>query len=162
MVTVQLQRGFALMFALMAVALVSLAVLLPLERATLDARRERENDLLFVGDQYRQAIERYHSESPVAPEYPATLEALVDDVRWPVARRPLRRLYPDPMTGKVDWGVVRQGDRIVGIYSRAAGAPLKRSGFPVIYERFSDAESYEKWVFSAGAGAAVATQTHAD
>lgn len=154
MVIRQRERGFALIIALMAVALVSLAVLMPLERATHEARREREAELLFVGDQYRKAIERYFAESPVASDYPTALEALVNDTRWPLARRPLRRLYPDPMTGKIDWGLERRGDRIIGVYSRADGVPLKRAGFAAVYEQFKDAKSYRDWVFKAGASAA--------
>jgi type II secretory pathway pseudopilin PulG len=143
--------------ALLAVAMVSLAVLLPLERAAHEARREREAELLFVGDQYRRAIERYHAESPKAAEYPQSLEALVNDSRWPEARRPLRRLYPDPMTGRLDWGLERHDGRIVGIFSRATGEPLKRAGFPAIYRNFKDARSYAAWVFKAGTDASAGT-----
>lgn len=131
----------------MAIVLVSLAVLAPLQRASLDSRREREAELLFVGDQYRRALERYYIESPQAPEYPESLEALVEDARWPAARRPLRRLYPDPMTGRFDWGFELEGERIVGIYSRAPGEPLKKTGFPARYVEFGEADGYGKWVF---------------
>lgn len=145
-------RGYALVMVLVLVATVALALLLPVEHALTQSRREREAQLLFVGDQYRRAIERYYIESPGAAQFPARLEDLLEDRRWPVPRRPLRRLYPDPFDAKQPWGLVQHGGGIVGVYSRAAGEPYKRAGFPSRYEAFKDATSYAEWVFFAVPG----------
>ena len=58
-------RGYALIAALIALAVASLAVTLAVRRAQVDAQRERETELLFVGDQYRRALANYFSH-PVA------------------------------------------------------------------------------------------------
>lgn len=145
-------RGYALIMVLMLVATVSLALLLPARHALTESRREREAQLLFAGDQYRRAIERYYLESPGAAQFPARLEDLLEDRRWPVPRRPLRRLYPDPFDAQRPWGLVQHGGRIVGVYSRATGEPYKRGGFPARYESFKDAASYQEWVFMASPG----------
>ncbi len=55
------------------------------------AKREKEAELLFRGQQYMRAVELYQRRFPGA--YPTDLEALVEE-------RFLRRLYPDPMTGE--------------------------------------------------------------
>ena len=112
--------------------------------------REREADLLFVGQQLRDALTRYARESPAgAPKYPKTLDELLLDKRYPTVRRHLRRVYNDPMTGASTWGLIRQQDRIVGVYSLASGAPLKRSGFPPEMIQLTEAKSYRDWRFVA-------------
>ena len=54
-----------------------------------NAKREREAELVFRGEQYARAIELYQRQYVGA--YPPDLETLVE-------QRFLRRLYPDPMT----------------------------------------------------------------
>jgi type II secretory pathway pseudopilin PulG len=63
------------------------------------AQREREAELLFVGEQFRRAIESYFLQSPGRSKLPASLDDLLLDERHPVTKRHLRRLYRDPMTG---------------------------------------------------------------
>src|SRR5207237_7930193 len=47
------------------------------------AQREKERELLFVGDQYRQAIGSYYRHSPGTGAYPKKLEELIEDKRFP-------------------------------------------------------------------------------
>jgi type II secretory pathway pseudopilin PulG len=118
---------------------------------TTAAQREKEAELLFVGEQYRRAIESYRRRGPeTAKPYPPSLEELVQDRRFPMPVRHLRRLYPDPMTGGTEWGLVRDADGgIVGVYSLSEGAPLKKAGFPPDQAGFEEAASYRDWVFKA-------------
>ena len=64
------------------------------------AQREREQELLFVGSQFRNAFMSYYGATPAGRALPAFLEDLVEDNRFPVPRRHLRRVYADPMTSK--------------------------------------------------------------
>lgn len=111
--------------------------------------REREAELLFVGDQFRKAIVSYRDSSSGAKVYPKRLEDLVEDNRLPKARRHLRKIFRDPMTNGHTWGLVRAGDRIIGVYSQANGAPFRRAGFGDAYSTFGTAHSYRDWIFSA-------------
>ena len=86
-------------------------------------QRDREAELLFVGKQYRQAIASYYASGQ--SEFPARLDDLLLDPRFPDVRRHLRRLYRDPMTGATEWGLVKVGERIIGVYSLGAGTPLR-------------------------------------
>ena len=114
------------------------------------AQRERERELLFAGNQYREALRRYFEAIPDAVQrHPTRLEHLVVDTRFAGTRHHLRRLYPDPMTGEADWVLLRQGEGIVGVHSRAAGRPLKQAGFDARDREFAGAGSYADWKFIA-------------
>ena len=92
----------------MAALLVAIAVMGVLMSVVLPvwshaARREREAELIFRGEQFARAIELYQRQYVGA--YPPDLETLVDE-------RFLRRLYTDPMTdgGEGEFRPVYQSD----------------------------------------------------
>lgn len=113
------------------------------------AAREKERELLFIGNQFRNAIMSYHAGTPAGGiRYPRSLEDLVDDRRMPVVRRHLRRLYPDPITGGEQWGLVPASDGgIAGVFSLSEKAPLKTAGFTGADAAFEKAERYSDWKF---------------
>lgn len=120
------------------------------ERWSTRAKREREAELLFIGDQFREAISRYYDSTPgAAKQFPKTLEDLLEDRRYPTVRRYLRKVFVDPLTGKPEWGLVKgPGDKIMGVYSLSPEAPLKRANFPEPYRHFETAERYTDWKFA--------------
>jgi len=115
------------------------------------AQREKERDLLFVGNQYRQAIEAFwQMPLPVGTvrRLPKNFKELLADPRFPTTVRHLRRLYRDPMTGETEWGLLKEPDGgIAGVYSLSTNPPFKRAGFPAVYAYFQEAQSYRDWVF---------------
>jgi type II secretory pathway pseudopilin PulG len=121
-------------------------------------RREKEADLLFIGGEMRRAIRNYYLASPEAAKLPPLrLEDLVEDRRGLVTRRHLRRIYLDPLTGKADWGLVREQGRITGVYSMARGVPLRQGAFREEDSEFAGAQRYADWRFVAGGIAVAAT-----
>lgn len=112
-------------------------------------RREKEEQLLFVGDQYRRAIASYYGLIPPggARSWPRSIDDLLSDQRFPTPVQHLRRAYPDPMTGKVDWTFVRDRGGIAGVRSSSTQEPLKKSGFPDRYKQFEGRGSYADWSF---------------
>ncbi len=147
--TRQRQRGVVLLVLLIALTLLGIGLMNAVDVSTLSRQREREQELLFVGEQYRQAIRRYYNAAPGAQRgYPTSLELLLEDDRYPIPVRHLRRAYPDPITGKAEWGLLKAGDRILGVYSLSENAPLKQAGFTRAHEAFKDATSYKDWVFA--------------
>ena len=80
--------------------------------------------------------------------YPARLEDLLKDERFPGIRRHLRKVFVDPMTGKAEWGLVQVSGRIVGIHSLSTVAPIKQAGFEGDEQAFTGAQSYAEWIFS--------------
>jgi type II secretory pathway pseudopilin PulG len=143
-------RGLVLLAFLLALALGGIALMAAADVWSLSRQRAREQELLFVGDQYRKAILRYYLGAPsgAGRALPASLEDLLEDTRYPVPVHHLRRLYPDPITGSAEWGVVRVGERIAGIYSLSEKEPVKQAGFAPGYQQFSGKTSYREWVFA--------------
>lgn len=142
------QRGVMLLAFMIFLAIVGLVVTKTAEVWSTTLAREREQELLFVGEQYSKAIERYYYATPgINKALPATLEELMQDDRFPKPMRHLRQLYPDPMRGGDTWGVLRQGSRIVGVYSLSEQKPIKKAGFDAKYTEFSAAQTYRGWRF---------------
>jgi type II secretory pathway pseudopilin PulG len=115
---------------------------------TTTAQREREAQLLFVGDAFRTAIGKYYESGPLAHQLPQDLDDLVLDKRVPLPRRYLRRIYLDPMTGQADWQILRDPDGgIVGVSSSSQRTPIKRANFTAQDAQFTDAKCYCEWKF---------------
>jgi type II secretory pathway pseudopilin PulG len=143
------QKGFTYL-ALMITVAVGGAVLASIGELTSHAmQRDKEADLLFVGQQYRQAIAAYYERSPGgAKRFPQKLDDLLQDKRYPNVQRYLRRPYPDPITGKTDWGLVEApGGGIMGVYSLSDAPPVKSGGFFKRDESFNEALRYADWKF---------------
>ncbi len=144
------ESGFTLLGVLFLVALLGLGLAALGTVWETAAQREKEAQLLFVGDQYRRALESFHRATPGTDKrYPRDLRHLLLDPRFPNTVRHLRRIYADPMTGREEWGLVKQGEEITGLYSLSEQAPLKTAGFPKPYEAFDGGRSHRDWVFSA-------------
>ena len=60
-------------------------------------QREKEEELIFRGKQYVEAVRIYQLKNP--GRFPKTLEELAE-------KRCIRRLYRDPMTSQGEWNVV--------------------------------------------------------
>ncbi|MFN0317291.1 MAG: type II secretion system protein [Burkholderiales bacterium] len=150
-------QGYTYIAALFCIAILSAGLAVVGEVWHSASVREKEKELLFAGDEFRRAIAAHFADkkdADPAKRFPKTLEELLDDSGLP-ARRYLRKIYRDPMTGKAEWGLVRlpQGG-ITGVYSLGAGAPHRRANFPKGYESFASAQSYAGWVFGVAVGEA--------
>jgi type II secretory pathway pseudopilin PulG len=112
-------------------------------------KREKERELLFVGNQYRQAIGQYFSRTPgTTRHYPRRLQDLLQDPRHLTTQRYLRKLYPDPITGRMDWELVKAADGgIMGVYSPSEDEPLKGANFSAADQDFEGKKSYAEWWF---------------
>jgi type II secretory pathway pseudopilin PulG len=143
------ERGVVLLALLLALALGGIAVMAAVDVWSVTRQRAAEEELLFVGDQYRKAILRYYLGAPPGTRrvLPATLEDLLEDDRNLVPIHHLRRLYPDPITGSTEWGALRIGDRIAGVYSLSEKEPIKKARFAPSLQQFTDKTTYREWVF---------------
>jgi len=143
------QQGFtylALLFviALCGVALAAIGIVWSTER-----QREREQELLFVGDQFRTAIASYYLRSPgLVKRYPAKLDDLLKDSRFLGVKRHLRQIYTDPMTVSAEWGLVTAPEGgIMGVFSTSTKQPIKQARFPDRFADFEGKATYAGWRF---------------
>jgi type II secretory pathway pseudopilin PulG len=149
------QAGFTYLAMLLAVAVIGIGLAATSEVWVQSRQREKEQELLFVGNQFRQAIGLYYrnSSDQLTPgvAYPKKLEDLLEDKRGVVTKRHLRRLYADPLTGKTDWGLIPikapDGDRIMGVYSKSQMTPIKTAGFRERDKTFEGANHFSDWKF---------------
>lgn len=144
------QQGAVLLIVLLFVLLTTLGASSMVEMYQTQTRREKEEQLLFVGDQYRRAIASYYGVTPPggARALPKSIDDLLSDQRFPTPMQHLRQAYPDPMTSKADWGFIRAGGGIAGVRSQSGQEPIKKNGFPERYKFFDGKASYSDWVFA--------------
>lgn len=112
-------------------------------------QRDKETDLLFIGQEFREAIALYYLRSPgQVQEYPKSLEDLISDTRFGGTQRYLRKVYQDPMTGKAEWGLIlTPSARIMGVHSLSREEPMKTGNFKETNRGFSGRKSYSDWKF---------------
>ena len=141
------QSGFGFLLALFAIAALGLLAASAGQVWETTARREKEAELLFIGNQYRHALASYHAVDVNGQhQFPAHLEDLLEDRRLPVVRRHLRRLYRDPMTGARDWVLVKVGETITALHSRSDKKAFK-TYFTDEDAPFTGHPQYNEWVF---------------
>lgn len=144
------QAGFTYLTILFAIAVAGVV----LANAGIDqsqaAQRERERELLFVGNQYRQAIALYYERTPGAVKrYPAKLEDLLTDSRFNPPQHYLRKLYRDPVMNQRQWGIVTvPGGGIMGVHSLSDASPIKNTNFSYADRTFEGAAKYSDWTFA--------------
>ena len=146
------ERGFTYVAVLFAIAFMSLGLALTGEVWRTALARDRETELLYAGNQYRRAIERYYLNGP--RQFPRALQDLLKDPRKPGTERYLRKLYFDPLTGKNEWGLVKAPDSgIMGVYSLSEDSPKKVANFGFPNREFEGASKYSDWKFIYNPGA---------
>lgn len=134
------QRGFTYVAALLLVAALSVGLAATGEVWSQSRQRQKEAELIWVGEQFVSAIGLYYQRSPgTVKRYPEKLEDLLEDKRYVSRQRYLRRIYRDPITGKAEWNPVRAPDGgIMGVHSLSVRAPIKRTFSDGTRGRYSD------------------------
>jgi type II secretory pathway pseudopilin PulG len=97
------ERGYAMAALLIALAIMAIlmSVAMPVWRQ--EARREKEAELVFRGEQYARAIALYRFKNSNIPNaFPASIDVLVDG-------RYLRKKYKDPMTKDGQFEIIGVG-----------------------------------------------------
>lgn len=143
------QAGAAYLMLMLAVVVMGIGLVAVSEVWHTTLKRDKELELLFYGDQFRQAIALYYANTPGrAQRYPSKLEDLLKDPRFPGTKRYLRKLFFDPMTGDKNWGLVRDSaGGIIGVHSMSNEETIKKSNFKLADRFFQGKRQYSDWVF---------------
>lgn len=143
------EGGFSYVGLLIMVGVLGAMFAATVTAGALMQRRATEEELLFIGKQFRNAFKTYYESTPVgAKPYPQQLSDLLLDPRISVSRRHLRQIFPDPLTGKTEWGTAAApGGGIMGVYSLSSETPIKVSAFDPDVECCNNKSKYSEWVF---------------
>lgn len=134
------QRGFTYLTAILLVAVAGAGLGIVAESWSHARQREKEAELIWVGNQFKQAIGLYYQRSPGAiKRYPEKLEDLLEDKRFLSMQRYLRRIYPDPITGKPQWDLIAAPEGgIMGVRSISTSESIRTkatySDWKFVYE----------------------------
>jgi type II secretory pathway pseudopilin PulG len=89
--------GYALIVLMMAVFVLSLGALIAVPVWQTELQREKEEELIFRGKQYAEAVRIFVQKNP--GRFPASLKDLLD-------KKCIRRLYKDPFGPDGQWNVI--------------------------------------------------------
>jgi type II secretory pathway pseudopilin PulG len=162
-VTKKRTSGFAYVMLLLAIAVLGLFASAALQIGSQVGRRDAEQALLTIGAEYEQALSSYAGVAQTTTVQtaniaannargPKTLEELLKDPRNPGVKRHLRQIYADPMTGRDEWGLIKDASGyILGIYSQSPARPIRQTNFDAAQLHFESSEDYSKWIFGLSA-----------
>ncbi len=102
----RLENGFVYLWALFSVALSGVIMAGAAQVWQAKSQRDKETELLFIGEQFRKAIMSYHNTG--TKQYPEKLEDLLQDSRAINVQRHIRKIYLDPITNSEDWGLIEE------------------------------------------------------
>lgn len=146
------QRGFTYLSTIILVAIIGLVSAATLKMGAVIQRSKAEEQLLDIGAAFSDALQSYADATPAGmPPQPPSLKDLLRDPRFPGVRRHLRQIYPDPITGKTEWGVVYLGDKVgvLAVYSLSDAKPVKIGNFPLRHAALEGKQKISDWRFAA-------------
>lgn len=143
------EQGFTYIALLIFITIMGVGLAATGEVWQMTMKREKEEELLFVGNQFRNAITMYYYRTPgQMGRYPMSLEDLLKDPRYPATKRYLRKIYLDPVTNSTNWELIKgPNGEILGVHSASEDEPLKKSDFMLADQNFEGKTKYSDWVF---------------
>jgi len=145
--------GFTYLMALMVIMIMGIMLAATAQGWKMIRDREMEEEFLFRGQQYKDAITRWYKPRPGQRPAPPLndLKDLLKDPNSLENIRYLRQLYQDPLTGK-EWQTIRGGTTggIIGVFTSFSSAtikPIKQANFPTGLEDFEGKTRYSEWQF---------------
>ncbi|RIX83209.1 hypothetical protein [Acidovorax cavernicola] len=134
---------------LLLVFLLSLGLGKAVEVYANSVQRAREEELVHVGNLYREAIKDYYLSAPNGQHrYPDRLEDLLKDSRHLVTRRYLRQLYLDPMTTRAFTVLLAPQGGIWGVASSSKERPIRTSMPTEALVAGQQINAYADWIFA--------------
>ncbi len=91
------QKGYTLLILVFAVFMLSIGLLIAVPVWQTQIQREKEEELIFRGNQYVEAIRLFQKKNPGS--LPKSFEELIEE-------KCLRKLYKDPMTEEGEWNII--------------------------------------------------------
>jgi hypothetical protein len=152
------KKGYLVIMLMMAVFAIAIGFLIAVPVWQTEVKREKEEELIFRGEQYVEAVRLYVIKNP--GRFPASLKELLD-------KKFIRKLYKDPMTESGEWNVIlnpTSGGLSSGSEPQVYVVPEKALSSvrqPVVLgvvssspkqsvKIYNEQETYDKWLFYYG------------
>jgi len=153
------ENGYTLIILLFALFVMSIGLLVAVPVWETQIQREKEEELIFRGKQYVEAIRLFQTKNPGS--FPKTFDELVEE-------KCIRKLFTDPMTEDGEWNIILP---YTGISTKKGGsvqkilvAPLSvlpsiqnpqiigvvSSSTRVSIKIYLEQETYNRWLFFYG------------
>jgi type II secretory pathway pseudopilin PulG len=151
-------QGYVLIILMFAVLVLGLGLLIATPVWQTELQRDKEEELIFRGNQYVEAVRIYVQKNP--GRYPASLKELLD-------KKCIRRLYRDPFGRDGEWNVVlspgrgptsgQSAQEVLVAPERALPAIKNAQVLGVVSSSmnksikiYNDQDSHDKWLFFYG------------
>ena len=151
-------RGYLVIMLMMAVFVITLGLLVAVPVWQTELQREKEEELIFRGKQYAEAVRIYVQKNP--GRYPASLKELLD-------KKCIRKLYKDPLGPGGQWNVILTmgkppsgretaaevivaPERVLPAIKNAQILGVVSSSTNKSVKIYNDQESHDKWLFFFG------------
>lgn len=143
------EQGFTFVGLLILIAIMGVGLAATTEVWHTAVKRDREEELLFAGHQFRNAIIMYYNNGlGQGGRYPMSLDDLLKDPRYPATKRYLRKIYLDPETNRANWEFINgPNGEILGVHSASEDEPMKKGNFILADQDFEGKKKYSEWVF---------------
>jgi len=151
------QAGFSYLLLLIWLSIMAFMLLESQDLIASRFRQRQEAQLLFNGNQIREAINHYRGSDNINAEedgpkdggcFPTDFAQLLTDNRGQKPVYHLRKVYLDPFMPKKAWIKVFDAEgRWIGVHSSDQRRPLKKMGFSEKDNEFSKAKTYQEWIF---------------
>jgi len=149
------RRGLTLIELIVAFTILMILTMMAMPLARYRVRREKERDLRVALHDMRTAIDKYKDYADLgylgpqklgSNNWPESLDVLVEGVKLPGPEgkkmRFLRRVPPDPFTGKAEWGMRSDQD---DPKSQSWGGQCVFDVYSKTQEKSSDGKPYAEW-----------------
>ena len=115
------EGGYILLSVMLLVTLMLLVLSIEMPRIAQQIKREKEEELIHRGNEYRSAIRKFFRKFG---RYPLSVDQLenTNNMRF------LRKRYKDPFTGKDDWRLLHPGEVQLNALNQTQGAPGQPTG----------------------------------
>jgi type II secretory pathway pseudopilin PulG len=107
------ERGYNMVALVIGITILNILLAASLPLWSTAIRREKEEELIFRGLQYAEAIRVFHNRFS---RYPPRLEDLLE-----VKPRSIRQLWKDPMTENGKWGLIFEGGQTLPVQPSEEG-----------------------------------------
>jgi type II secretory pathway pseudopilin PulG len=153
-------KGYTLIILLVVISIMSIGLLVAVPVWKTQIQREREEELIFRGKQYIEAVRLFQLKFP--GRFPESMEELLEE-------KCIRKLFKDPVTQEGDWNIILhqesfKTDSKKQVFQKVMIAPqdaLQAIANPQILgvvststaksiKIYNDQETYDKWLFFYG------------